>query len=99
MSRLVSLPDEVLKVVMQHVPLKDRLSSCCLVNKWLQAAAVAATEQLLVFPADPAWMDRRLTIEEFKDASPDQQLSMAPEHGGSFLVWLYSQTCLTMDST
>jgi hypothetical protein len=88
MSRLISLPDEVLKVVLQHVPLKDRLSSCCLVNKRLQAAAVAATEQLLVFPADPAWVDRLLIMEEFKDASPDQQLSMAPEHAGSFLVWL-----------
>jgi hypothetical protein len=41
---LSCLPDEVLKLVMQHVPLKDRLTSCCLVNRRLHAAAVAATD-------------------------------------------------------
>jgi hypothetical protein len=46
MSSLTSLPDEVLKLVMQYVPLKDRVASCCLVNKRLQAVAIAATEQL-----------------------------------------------------
>jgi hypothetical protein len=46
MSRLSSLPDEVLKLVMQHVPLEDRLTSCCLVNRKLHAAAVAATAEL-----------------------------------------------------
>jgi hypothetical protein len=46
MSALNSLPDEVLKLVIQHVPLKDRIASCCLVNKRLQAVAVAASDQL-----------------------------------------------------
>src|SRR5689334_17771970 len=45
-SHFSSLPDEVLKLVLQHVPLKDRLSSCCFVSKRLHAAAVAATQQL-----------------------------------------------------
>lgn len=46
MSGLTSLPEAVLKLVMQHVPLRDRLSRCCLVNKKLHAAALAATQQL-----------------------------------------------------
>lgn len=47
MSRLFTLPDETLKLVMQHVPLKDRLTSCCLVNREWHAAAVATTDLLL----------------------------------------------------
>jgi hypothetical protein len=43
---LTSLPDGILKLVMQHVPLKDRLGSCCLVSKQLHAAAVAATDAM-----------------------------------------------------
>ena len=46
MSCLTSLPDEVLKLVMKHVPLDDRLTKCCLVNSRLHAAAVAATQDL-----------------------------------------------------
>ena len=46
MSGLSFLPDEVLKLVMQHIPLKERLTSCCLVNSKLHAAAVAATQEL-----------------------------------------------------
>jgi hypothetical protein len=46
MSSLASLPAEVLKLVMQQVPLKDRLTNCCLVNKRLHAAAVAATQEM-----------------------------------------------------
>ena len=46
MSTLSSLSDEVLKLGMQHVPLKDRLTNCCLVNSRLHVAAVAATEML-----------------------------------------------------
>jgi hypothetical protein len=49
MSCLSALPDEILKLVMQHVSLKDRLASCCLVNRRLHAAAVAATEQLALY--------------------------------------------------
>mgnify|MGYP001807581367 CR=1 FL=1 len=45
---LSSLPDGPLKLVMQHVPLKDRLASCCLVSKRLHAAAVAATDTVVL---------------------------------------------------
>jgi hypothetical protein len=47
-SSLNALPDEVLKLVMQHVPLPDRLSSCCLVSRRIHVAAVAATDSLSV---------------------------------------------------
>jgi hypothetical protein len=40
------MPDEVLTLIMQHVPLKDRLASCCLVSRRLHAAAVAATQDV-----------------------------------------------------
>jgi hypothetical protein len=46
MSRLESLPAEVLKLVMQHVNLRDRLLSCCLVSQRMHAAAVAATQRM-----------------------------------------------------
>jgi hypothetical protein len=49
MACLSTLPDEVMKLIMQHVSLKDRLASCCLVNRRLHAAAVAATEQLALY--------------------------------------------------
>ena len=58
MSGLNSLPDEVLKLVLQHVSLKDRLGSCCLVNKRLHAAAVAATEQLTFGPSEASSFSR-----------------------------------------
>jgi hypothetical protein len=54
MSRFEYLPDEVLKLVMQHVPVKDRLTSCCLVNSRLHAAAVAATQELQLYFGDIA---------------------------------------------
>jgi hypothetical protein len=43
MPSLSSLPDEVLKLVLQHVPVRERLTSCCLVNRRLHAAASAIT--------------------------------------------------------
>jgi hypothetical protein len=52
-SSFASLPDEVLTVVMQHVPHKDRLISCCLVSKRLHAAAVAATYTLECTTSSP----------------------------------------------
>ena len=48
MSGFTDLPEEVLKLVMQLLPLKDRMTSCCLVSKRLHAAAVAATHALAV---------------------------------------------------
>ena len=52
MLSLTSLPEEVLKLVMQHVSLKERLSSCCLVCRRLHAAAVAATDALVLVKPD-----------------------------------------------
>jgi hypothetical protein len=49
MARLEYLPDEVLKLVMQHVPVKARLTSCCLVNSRLLAAAVATAQELQLY--------------------------------------------------
>lgn len=46
MPCLSSLPDEVLKLLMQHVPLAKRWTSCCLVNRRFHAAAMAATAEL-----------------------------------------------------
>lgn len=54
MSLLYSLPDEVLKLIMQHVPLQDRLGSCSLVCHKLCAAAAAATQQVVVGDRDNA---------------------------------------------
>ena len=54
MSRLESLPAEVLKLVMQQIHLRDRLLSCCLVSKRLHAAAVAATQQVELAALDLA---------------------------------------------
>lgn len=48
MASIASLPDHVLTLVMQHVPLKSRLCSCSFVSKRLHAAAVAATQHLEV---------------------------------------------------
>ena len=49
MPELLSLPDEVLKLVMKHVPIVERLTSCCLVNRRLHEAAVAATSELRLY--------------------------------------------------
>lgn len=51
-SLLCSLPDEVLKLVMQHVPLADRMRSCCLVSRRLHAAATAATDAVRLYGLD-----------------------------------------------
>jgi hypothetical protein len=53
MSSLNSLPDGVLRLVMLSVPLKQRMTSCCLVNKRLHAAAVAATHSLTIADQTP----------------------------------------------
>ena len=59
MSSLTSLPDELIKLVMHHVPLHHRLSSCCLVSRKLQAAAVAATDDLqLQLDGQPRYIPR-----------------------------------------
>jgi hypothetical protein len=76
MSGLISLPEGVLKLIMQHVPLSDRLSRCCLVNKKLHAAAVAATQQLELGAA--AWWP----------PSANSVPVSAPELAQSALQWL-----------
>ena len=53
MSCFSMIPDEFLKLVMQHVPVKDRLGSCCLVSRRMHAAAVAATAGLELRPVSP----------------------------------------------
>ena len=45
---LSTLPDELIKLLMQHVTLKDRLTTCCLVNRSLHATAVAATDVVML---------------------------------------------------
>jgi hypothetical protein len=76
MPDLTSLPDEVLKLVMQHVPLQERLTSCCLVNRRLHTAAVAATEQLQLLLSE-----RNCTWQHFISIG-------TPERGQSVLAWL-----------
>lgn len=46
---LSSLDKEIMKLFMQHVPLRDRLGNCSLVSKELHAAAVEATQSLELF--------------------------------------------------
>ena len=58
-SRLSTLPHEVLKLIMQQVPLEERLTSCCLVSRRLHAAAVAATQQLKLGAFPNPWSDQR----------------------------------------
>jgi hypothetical protein len=48
MACLLSLPDDVLKIIMQKLPLTDRLGRCSLVSQRLHAAAVAAMERLVL---------------------------------------------------
>jgi hypothetical protein len=59
MSRFAFLPEEVLKHVMQYIPLKERLGSCSLVNKGFHSAAVAATQELDLYD----WEFRDDTID------------------------------------
>jgi len=46
MSSHVDLPEDIWKLVLQQVPLKQRLSSCALVCKKFKAAGVAATDSI-----------------------------------------------------
>jgi len=46
MSSHAELPEDIWKLVLQHVPLNQRLSSCALVCQKFKAAAVAATEHI-----------------------------------------------------
>jgi hypothetical protein len=53
MTHVFSLTDDILKLILQDVPLKDRVTSCCLVHNRFQAAelAVAGALDLAEFPA------------------------------------------------
>ena len=46
---------------MQHVPVKDRLTNCCLANSRMHAAAVAATDELIIHGLPTANVDSYLT--------------------------------------
>lgn len=59
MSSLTSLPEELLKVVMQHVPLQHRLRTCCLVSKKLQAAVAATNDLELLLRSRPSHRKQR----------------------------------------
>lgn len=85
MSPLSSLPDEVLKLVMQHVPLRHRLTACCLVNRRLHAAAVAATDRLDVLCDN---------VEQLYD--PTEQIRMKPYDSVSLLQWGQHVTSLCL---
>lgn len=50
MSSLSDLPKPVLQLIMQFVPVMERLTICCLLSKELHAAAVAATQELELTP-------------------------------------------------
>lgn len=73
MAPLDSLPDEVLKHIMLHVPIKQRLTSCSLVCSRLHTAALAATEELQLAQR----YDNDTTIRV-----------SSPEHAQSVLTWL-----------
>jgi hypothetical protein len=89
MSGFASLPFEVLKIVMQHVPLKDRLTCCCFVNRKLLAAAVAATEELVLFLAVDGWQEKEYMYVRWTDVHQDDQTVIKfPQHADSFLHWL-----------
>ena len=77
MACLSTLPDEVLKLVMQRVSLKDRLASCCLVNKRLHAAAVAATQQLVLH--DTHWRPGMEWLSQYGQQITNLHLSGSQE--------------------
>jgi hypothetical protein len=88
MSDLVSLPDEVVKLVMQHVPSKQRLTSCCLVNKRLHAAAVAATDGLVLIKAGADLKGGDCSMY-WRDVDEDEQIEVAsPGRALLALGWL-----------
>jgi hypothetical protein len=85
MSDLNSLPDNVLEIMMHQVPVRDRLTSCCLVNSKLHAAAVAATDSLTL--GQNAWLYPEFIISD-------------PQRAQAALEWLasYSQQLWQMTS-
>lgn len=48
MSTLLSLSDEILTMILRHIPIKHRMTSCCLASRRLHAVAAAATHDLQV---------------------------------------------------
>ena len=81
MSRLASQPADVLKLAMQHVPLRDRLTCCCLVSKKLHAGAVAATDALQ-FGSDR----NSLKQLEWRTEAVTQWLAIYGQHLTSLIV-------------
>ena len=80
MSDVPALPHHVLKVILQLVPIKDRLTSCCLVSKAFHTAATAATTSLSI----REWKLHRLLTPwnlPRQPASPDAVLGWLDRHG------------------
>jgi hypothetical protein len=75
---------------MQHVPLEDRLTCCCLVNRKLHTAAVAATDSLVLFLAvNAGWQERQYKYASWEDVPPEQRTVIKSfQHADSFLQWL-----------
>jgi hypothetical protein len=79
----------MLKLVMQHVPLRDRLTHCCLVNKRLHAAAVAATDQLAVFLSEnDDWEQRHAHFVVWNRESTHKLRLGSSQRANSVLPWL-----------
>jgi len=57
----VDLPEDIWQLVLKHVPLKHRLSSCALVCQKFKAAAVAATDSIEATLIEQHAVDRFVT--------------------------------------
>ena len=52
MSCLPLLPEDVLKMILDHLTLQERLGSCSLVSRRMHAAAVAVTQKIWLYAKD-----------------------------------------------
>lgn len=83
---LSSLPDDVLARIMRCLPLKHR-PICSLVNSRLRAAAIAATDTVVLLPA--GWEDSD-ALFDWSSLSSDQDrlVSTSREHAAPIQIWL-----------
>jgi hypothetical protein len=86
--QLFDLPEAVLTAILQHVPLRPRLSACTLVSKSWAAAAASTEAEVSEYPADPEecrqmqdWLEARggqvssLELDYFPDGAEDVEPS------------------------
>jgi hypothetical protein len=93
MSNLNSLPDDVLKLIMHHVPAKDRLTSWCLVNSRLHAAAVAATDALTLGALSYQYPHINVTVPSPERAQAALEwLALCGQHMTSLVFHSFPQT-------